>query len=137
MRFAAGFDELSRVRPCESSGSEHSADLSDLVNSFLEREIGDRREMEDLGDVIDGEDEQESSTPDVESRISLENLFDCQNDAVRKSITAEVAMVYREIAGDDRFSSSPDFKRRLMARLRSRGIDAGKLNSKRGKRKKN
>ncbi|KAG6412214.1 hypothetical protein SASPL_124885 [Salvia splendens] len=42
-RMAAAFDEMSRDRSFESGSSQHSADLSDLVNSFFEREIREQR----------------------------------------------------------------------------------------------
>ncbi|CAA0826489.1 Protein of unknown function (DUF506 [Striga hermonthica] len=55
-RVAAAFHEMSRIQSWESSGSEHSADLSDLVNSFLEREFSDRKigsaEEEEDGDEV-------------------------------------------------------------------------------------
>ncbi|XP_051135868.1 uncharacterized protein LOC127254680 [Andrographis paniculata] len=129
VRFAAEFDELSRVRPCQSSGSEHSADLSDLVNSFLEEEIGEQRRNE--GVAIDDDGDLESNS-EIESRASLEILFDCENDAVRRGVRAAVESEYIQLVagGGNSSSSSPDFKRRLMHRLRSRGIDAGLCKSK-------
>ncbi|KAL8046014.1 hypothetical protein ABFX02_08G151300 [Erythranthe guttata] len=130
-RFAAAFDGAAKARSWESSGSEHSAaDLSDLVNSFLERESREERESEDQ--FVDDEDTDENEV-DFESRDLLKDLLDCGNDAVRGSIHAAVEKAYREVvsggAGSNS-SSSPDFKRRLMARLRSRGFDAGLCKSK-------
>lgn len=128
-RVAAAFDEMSRVRSCESSGSEHSADLSDLVNSFFEREIREQRTSEEDGDQdrngneID-DDESESNSPDFEFQDSLRKLFDRENDCVKRSIRAEVEKAL-EVVGDR--NSSPEFKRRLMAQLRSNGFDAGEL----------
>ncbi|KAI3466522.1 hypothetical protein Pfo_023185 [Paulownia fortunei] len=131
-RVAAAFDEFARVRSCESSGEEHSADLSDLLNSFFEREIREQRKSEEVdphkdGNVFDDE-ELESNSPDFESRDFLKNLFDSEHDGVKRSIHAAVEKAYREFGGGK--SSSPDFKRRLMARLRSRGFDAGLCKSK-------
>ncbi|KAL0321089.1 UNVERIFIED_CONTAM: hypothetical protein Sradi_5370400 [Sesamum radiatum] len=132
-RVAAAFGEAGRVRSCESSGSEHSADLSDLVNSFFEREIREQRKREDhqvdFGKVDDDDDDEvESNSRDFESRDSLKDLFKFENDAVKRSVHAEVEKAYREIGGGK--SSSPDFNRRLMSRLRSAGLDAGLCKSK-------
>ncbi|KAG8385806.1 hypothetical protein BUALT_Bualt03G0083600 [Buddleja alternifolia] len=134
-RTAAAFDEVVRVRSCESSGSEHSAaDLSDLVNSFLEREINEeRRSTEEIDLDIDAEseinDESEgNNSADFELQDSLKNLFDRKNDGVKRSIHAEVEKALREEIGDK--NSSPEFNRRLMARLRNRGFDAGLCKSK-------
>lgn len=130
-RVVAAFNEVPWVRSCESSGSEHSADLSDLVNSFLEREIIEQRKGEEVvdqdkaGNEFDDDDELESNSPDFQSRDVLKNLFDHENDTVKRNIHAEVQKAYREVGGCT--SSSPEFKRRLMARLRSRGFDAGEL----------
>lgn len=126
MNFRRAFDEIPRVKSCESSGSEHSADLSDLVNSFLERETTqERRGHEELVDQDKDDDEEigRSNSPDLEARDVLKNLFSHENDAVRRSIHEEVVRAYGEAGGC--LSSSPDFKRRLMARLRNRGFDAG------------
>lgn len=132
-RMAAAFDEMARVTSSESSGSEHSADLSDLVNSFFEREIREQRTKEDRLDrgnkdanEIDDESDQNNS-PDFEIEDSLKNLFNPENDddVVKRSIRAEVEVALGDLSGDK--SSSPDFKRRLMARLRSGGFDAGEL----------
>ncbi|KAK6133248.1 hypothetical protein DH2020_033009 [Rehmannia glutinosa] len=129
-RIAAVFDEASRSS--ESGGEENCADLSDLVNSFLEREIGEQRNSVDRdkdGNVFDDEDEEiESKSTEFESRDLLNNLFDSENDAVKRRIHAEVEKAHREVGGGK--SSSPDFKRRLVARLRNRGFDAGLCKSK-------
>ncbi|KAI3456527.1 hypothetical protein Pfo_013190 [Paulownia fortunei] len=130
-RVAAAFDEMARVRSCESSGSEHSADLSDLVNSFFEREIREQTTSEEVDQDIDGNeinDESETNSPDSEFQDSLKKLFDRENDGVKRSIHAEVEKELEEAVGDK--NSSPDFKRRLMVRLRSRGFDAGLCKSK-------
>ncbi|KAL6546806.1 hypothetical protein OROMI_022527 [Orobanche minor] len=138
-RVAAAFEEMARVCSCESSGSEHSADLSDLVNSFFEREIRDRKgndeEVDDPADaadeiINDGEtDCRMSNSPhQIDLRDSLKRLIDSENDAVRKSIHVQVEAALEEVSGDE--DSPQDFKRRLMARLRSRGFDAGLCKSK-------
>ncbi|KAK6149691.1 hypothetical protein DH2020_017216 [Rehmannia glutinosa] len=127
---AAAFDEMARVRSYESSGSEHSADLSDLVNSFFEREISDQRRNDEdqveLGVDVDeiNDDENESNSSDhFEFQDSLKKIFDRENDAVKSRIHAEVEAAVEEVAANE--NSSPEFKRRLMAQLRSRGFDAG------------
>ncbi|KAL3627407.1 hypothetical protein CASFOL_028770 [Castilleja foliolosa] len=137
-RVAAAFDEMAKVCSCESSGSEHSADLSVLVNSFFEREISDRkirandedvldRDFSDADEVNDGE--IEVISPDqIESTESLKRFFDLGNDAVKRSIHAEVEAALGEVSGEK--DSLPEFKRQLMARLRSRGFDAGLCKSK-------
>ncbi|GER44906.1 hypothetical protein STAS_21819 [Striga asiatica] len=129
-RVAAAFNEMSRLQSCESSGSEHSADLSDLVNSFLEREFNDRKigsaeEEEDSDEVNAGEAEIDAMDDQIELRDSLRKLFDLQDDAVKRSIHAEVEAV---VSGE--IDSSTEFKRQLMARLRGRGLDAGLCKSK-------
>ncbi|KAG6418990.1 hypothetical protein SASPL_121198 [Salvia splendens] len=130
-RVAAAFDEMSRDRSFESSGSEHSADLSDLVNSFFEREIREQRII--VGGDGDGGgddeieiDEDESGSNSQDSRIhdSLRKIFDL-GDGRSISIAVEKAL---EVVGDN--DSSLEFKRRLMARLRSSGFDAGICKSK-------
>ncbi|XP_075524293.1 uncharacterized protein LOC142556697 [Primulina tabacum] len=138
-RIAAAFDEVVRAgRSCESSGSEHSADLSDMVNSYLEREImeyGESEEVKDQeeegGEEMVDDDESETNSPDSELEDSLKNLlFDHENDDgdVKRRILAEVEAAIGELGGNG--SSSPDFKRRVMVRLRSRGFDAGLCKSK-------
>ncbi|KAL7126607.1 hypothetical protein ABFS83_14G199600 [Erythranthe nasuta] len=128
-RFAAAFvDTAARAAGSwESSGSEHSAaDLSDLVNSFLERESREERESEELVDNVD-QDKDENEEIDFEYRNRLKDLLYRENDAVKGSIHAAVENAYREVDGSGSSSSgssSTDFKRRLMARLRSRGFDA-------------
>lgn len=127
---AAAFDEMSRARSCDSSGSEHSADLSDLINSFIEREIreqrsdGDDDSDQDRNESEIDDDEPESNSQDFELRDSLRKLFD-HDDGVRRSILAAVEKAL-EAAGDQ---NSPGFKRRLMALLRSNGLDAGEFTS--------
>ncbi|KAK4398873.1 hypothetical protein Sango_1362800 [Sesamum angolense] len=135
-RTAAAFDQAARVRSWESSGSEHSADLSHLVNSFLESEIMreektsdqavDDQDVDGGSEIVD--DQSEENSPDFELQDLLKKLFDREEDGVKRSIHAEVEKAVGELAGDEKLST--DFKRRLMARLRSRGFDAGLCKSK-------
>ncbi|KAL8461556.1 hypothetical protein ACS0TY_032877 [Phlomoides rotata] len=139
-RVAAAFDEISRFRSCdESSGSEHSADLSDLVNSFFEREIREQKSSEDHnqdvnGNEFDDDDDDESdlsNSPDIELQDSVRNLLEGdRDDEVKRSIYTEVEKAVEgvDVGGDG--SSSPEFKRRLMAGLRNSGFDAGLCKSK-------
>lgn len=143
-RVADVFDcEVARARLCgSSSGSEHYSpdddqsltDLSDLVNSFLERECNnidiideERRDQSHVDDEVDGgricEKLSESDGGFSEARDVLQDLFGNQTDSVKRSIQEAVENNYSlpEIGG----FSSPDFKRRLMSRLRRRGFDAG------------
>lgn len=131
-RVAAAFDEISRFRSCdESSGSEHSADLSDLVNSFFEREIGEQRSSEEHdqdgnGNDFDDDESDLSNSPDFELQDSVRNLFEGdRDDDVKRGIYTEVEKAVEGAGGDE--TSSPEFKRRLMARLRSSGFDAGEF----------
>ncbi|KAL0353274.1 UNVERIFIED_CONTAM: hypothetical protein Sangu_0908700 [Sesamum angustifolium] len=135
-RTAAAFDQAARVRSWESSGSEHSADLSHLVNSFLESEIMreektsdqavDDQDVDGGSEIVD--DQSEENSPDFELQDLLKKLFDREEDGVKRSIHAEVEKAVGELAGDEKLST--DFKRRLMARLRGRGFDAGLCKSK-------
>ncbi|KAL0363163.1 UNVERIFIED_CONTAM: hypothetical protein Scaly_1271500 [Sesamum calycinum] len=135
-RTAAAFDQAARVRSWESSGSEHSADLSHLVNSFLESEIMreektsdqavDDQDVDGGSEIVD--DQSEENSPDFELQDLMKKLFDREEDGVKRSIHAEVEKAVGELAGDEKLST--DFKRRLMARLRSRGFDAGLCKSK-------
>ncbi|KAL6332850.1 hypothetical protein AAG906_015117 [Vitis piasezkii] len=143
-RVAAAFDEVVRVRPCDSWESESStelsdADLSDLVNSFLEEErVGVEEEMvEDEGGDVERETDgdligrRESYCSDSETKEALRSLLgdEASDDAVEK-IRAETELACRHIGSG---SSSKGFKRRLMNRLRERGFDAGLCKSRWGK----
>ncbi|CAN1200642.1 hypothetical protein LINPERHAP2_LOCUS45257, partial [Linum perenne] len=128
---AIAFDEaamaISLQRPCESSGSEHftdvdsSADLSDLVNSFLERDFKFDREKGD--DDGDGDDDDSFDAVgiyrDGESVSALAELINYDED--REMIRAEVERALAVIGIDEGFN----FKRRLMSHLRGAGFDAG------------
>ncbi|XP_016500684.1 uncharacterized protein LOC107819115 [Nicotiana tabacum] len=137
-RVAAAFDEVAKARLCESSGSEYSpaaaaaaslTDLSGLVNSFLERgeeEIIISDENEKL-EEINGNGE--NCFDELEIKENLMNLLGIEensSDDLNKSISVAVENVLLE--ENDR--SSPEFKRRLMTRLRDRGFDAGLCKSK-------
>ncbi|KAG9141611.1 hypothetical protein Leryth_022372 [Lithospermum erythrorhizon] len=142
-RVAEAFDDMARdgrQRLCESSGSEHSAsdeslpDLSDLVNSFLERGHDEVFNV----DYDKEEDSEEDNA--IDSKISesgveedLMSLFNNEDgDYVKVKIHAEVEKAYLELGG---IGLSPmDSKRRLMALLRERGLDAGLCKSKWDKR---
>lgn len=127
-RLAAVFEEAAaKNRECESSGSEHSpeslTDLSDLVNSFLEREEGEgEAEENDQEREVESELENNCHADFEMLKNDLESLLDSdEEDSITRNIHAEVEEACLEIGN----SSLPDFKRRLMARLRLRGFDAG------------
>ncbi|CAA3019911.1 uncharacterized protein LOC111389603 [Olea europaea var. sylvestris] len=130
-RLAAVFEEAAaKNRECESSGSEHSpeslTDLSDLVNSFLEREEGEAEEN-DREREVESELENNCHADFELLKNDLESLLDSdEEDSITRNIHAEVEEACLEIGN----SSLPDFKRRLMARLRLRGFDAGLCKSK-------
>ncbi|KAK4353749.1 hypothetical protein RND71_025943 [Anisodus tanguticus] len=123
------FDEVAKARFCESSGSEHSpmeseTDLYGLVNSFIER--GNEEEI--IIDNYGGKLEEENGLSvnffgDLEIKDKLMKLLgyeESYND-VKRNIKTFVENAWLEIG--DR-SSTADFKRRLMTRLRDRGFDA-------------
>ncbi|KAF8409639.1 hypothetical protein HHK36_005717 [Tetracentron sinense] len=141
-RVAAAFDEVARARLCESCGSEHSSDnsddiLSDLVDSFLERD--DRFEADDEEEKTKREAERNRSSEsenywsDSETKEMLQSLLGGDvsdpDDEVKLTIRAETELACRIIGN----SSSEAFKRRLMTRLRERGFDAGLCKSQWGK----
>ncbi|KAF7803817.1 DUF506 family protein [Senna tora] len=147
-RVAAAFDaDVARVttRLCESSGSEHSPesslDLTDLVKSFMERNEGEDDEAKVIrgrGDITGNEEDELEIDDDqyCKNRQMLQSLLlgDLnegvvdQDERIRnvKKIRGEVEIAYRL----DEDMSSPEFKRRLMTRLRRRGFDAGLCKSK-------
>ncbi|MED6219333.1 hypothetical protein PIB30_034767 [Stylosanthes scabra] len=137
-RVAAAFDaDVARVRLCESSGSEHSppetfTDLSDLVKSFMESSDCKACEiMEEEEHTVHGEDdvvEDRSECFDSEKMESLQDLFsrgDDEKELIRREVEVAVAS---GVAGEE--TSSPEFKRKLMSRLREKGFDAGLCKSK-------
>ncbi|XP_031128558.1 uncharacterized protein LOC116030449 [Ipomoea triloba] len=137
-RVADAFDEAAvtlRARPpCGSSGSEHSAaaaaeesftDLSGLVNSFMEKSLWEGIEVGGGGDDVD-RDEVEPEDDDGydvdETKDDLERLLSYGDvDVTKRNVYEKVEKAIRD-SGD---RSSPEFKRRLMARLRYNGFDAG------------
>ncbi|GLT46695.1 hypothetical protein SLA2020_204370 [Shorea laevis] len=134
-RLAAAFDEAAAralgVRLCESSGSEHSpaADLSDLVNSYIEKECGDvNAEQEEKENITD-----ESDWSESETKEKLEDLMGKffpngdKDEEVKQRLCAATEIVCQRICDG---SSLPDFKRRLMSSLRDSGFDAGLCKSK-------
>ncbi|KAG5561290.1 hypothetical protein RHGRI_004351 [Rhododendron griersonianum] len=148
-RVAEAFDGVSRARLCESSGSEHSPenyslDLSDLVESFFEREGREEGENgDDNGSEVDSlenetkqgecDDHEENDQSEWESKeLLLRGLLfgggdQGDDDQVKESIRAEVERASR-VVGDG--PERPGFKRRVMTRLRERGFDAGLCKSK-------
>ena len=94
-----------------------------MVKSFLERE-----EEENCG--VDEESEPKRSDPsegncddDSELRETLRGLLGCGDDAVKRNICYETEKAC-VVSGD---GLEAGLKRRLMARLRERGFDAGEL----------
>lgn len=126
-RVGAVLDEEAKARLYESSGSVHSAaetltDLSYLVKSFLENEGVADQENDEADRLVESS---ETNCSDSEIIHTLKRLFNCQadDDKVKRSIHTAVEEAFREVGNYG--SSSSDFKRRLMARLRDRGFDAG------------
>ncbi|KAJ1427154.1 hypothetical protein SESBI_09809 [Sesbania bispinosa] len=119
-RVAAAFDaDVARARLFDCSESEHlpaesSADLLDLVQSFMERE----GEVEDRqGEVIEN-----FECSDSEKREMLQEIFGVDDCEAKEKIRKEVSELAWGIVGD---KSSSEFKRHLMSCLRDRGFDAG------------
>ncbi|KAK3038922.1 hypothetical protein RJ639_027550 [Escallonia herrerae] len=151
-RITAAFDDLARARLCESSGSEHSAaessaaDLSDLVNSFLERE-GNEVELRDdeheeetdkkkkkkkKKKSSEGEEgvEPERCSFDSEAKEVLMSLVgggkveeEGEDSPLKRMVCAEVEKACRSLL--DQGVAAEGFKRRVMTSLRQRGFDAG------------
>jgi hypothetical protein len=127
-RLAAAFEsnEVARVRLCESSGSEHSpensADLSDLVKSFMEKNSVRAVLEEEDGVVHDKEDCDFESNDYSEKKEILQEIFYAADDEVEEKIRREAEFAIQLVAGD---KTSPGFKRLVMSRLRERGFDAG------------
>ncbi|CAN4114674.1 unnamed protein product [Withania somnifera] len=139
-RVAVAFDDVEKSRICESSGSEHSpaleslTDLSGLVNSFLEN-----REEEGDMNVDDEKLEKITISGDVdtdcldESEIkenlkSLLNSDENSGDDLKRSVIR--AVLENVLVDEQNYRSSPEFKWRLMSRLRDRGFDVGLCKSK-------
>ncbi|PWA92216.1 PDDEXK-like protein [Artemisia annua] len=133
---AKAFEVAANLNYCESSGSEHSPktmmDLSDLVNSFIED--GDHGVVVDDNDFgimsINDECCSDHGIDDdtEEAKESLKRLFGSANgdDHVRQKLVLDVEKVWRRSSPHELSQS----KRRLMARLRDKGHDAGLCKSK-------
>ncbi|KAI3983762.1 hypothetical protein MKX01_001166 [Papaver californicum] len=140
-RVAEAFNEGAKAaRICaESSGSEHSAvdtspdDLSDLVDSFLERRYDDGEvdSKEEHEKVVKAKKKKRSNDDldgfmdDSETKHMLKTLclgFGDDSKVIRK-IRHETEVAFK----DDGLSSAAEdgFKRQLMTRLRQSGFDAG------------
>ncbi|KAF6159185.1 hypothetical protein GIB67_032802 [Kingdonia uniflora] len=138
-RVTAAFDEMARARLCESSGSEYSADsltdLSDLVNSFIERD-DERSDGDEDKRECERESERKRSGSGLagftfcsgpETKEMLHDLLQCDGyDQVKESIRVEVELAVRVLGTGE----SDGFKRRVMNHLRERGLDAGLCKSK-------
>ncbi|KAJ4830805.1 hypothetical protein Tsubulata_016944 [Turnera subulata] len=149
---AAILKEAARARVCESSsGSDHYGsvdnnsedDLSDLVNSFMEREYQNQLLLGGGGElqqqIKDKEDDQYYDDDDhhhhSRSSVSidmLENLFDSKEDLQEEVNNIQRACDQIIAAEQATSSSSPSKshaliinKRTLMSGLRDRGFDAG------------
>ncbi|RZC81764.1 hypothetical protein C5167_044346 [Papaver somniferum] len=143
MRVAEAFNEgVKAARICaESSGSEHSAvgetspnDLSDLVDSFLERGHHDNvqvdsQEHEKVVKVKkrkgSNDEDLDGFVNDSESKDMLKSLLSGFGDdsQVIKRIRVETEFAFKDIGMNS--SAEDGFKRQLMTRLRQRGLDAG------------
>ncbi|XP_058200328.1 uncharacterized protein LOC131315212 [Rhododendron vialii] len=130
-RVAEAFDEAAAKarRLCggdQYSPPETAEDLSDLVKSFMERGeeggLGEEREGNSIGSESDGD------CSDWELRDELSALLGCgDDDQVKRNIREEVE---KACGGVGNGLTSPGFKRRVVARLRDRGFDAGLCKSK-------
>lgn len=130
-RVSAAFDDVARARLCDSSGSDrseenNSAELSDLVDSFLERDVielvrddQDRNTEEEIKSDFNSENYW-SDTMTLEMLQSL--IGGDHGDDVKRKIRDELEMNCRSL---ENFQAE-GFKRRLMTILRRRGFDAGK-----------
>ncbi|KAI3498973.1 hypothetical protein L1887_34762 [Cichorium endivia] len=133
-KVAEAFDVADKVGDCDSSGSEHSIetmkDLSDLVNSFIEN--GDGVVDKDFDRKIDDECNSDGIDDDMEEiKESLTALFRSKmGDSVRTNLLIEVVKAWRRVTEDNSSPLVPGSKRRLMARLRDQGLDAGLCKSK-------
>ncbi|MCL7035032.1 hypothetical protein MKW94_026757 [Papaver nudicaule] len=143
-RVAEAFNEGAKARICaESSGSEHSAieqtspdDLSDLVDSFLERgydedEVDSKEGQNTYEKVVKDKKKKGSSDDndfmdDSETKDMLRSLllgYEDDSEVIRK-IRDETELTSKDI-GMSTSSAENGLKRQLMARLRQRGLDAG------------
>ncbi|EEF43787.1 conserved hypothetical protein [Ricinus communis] len=126
---AAMFNEAARLRLCERSGSEHCSpdhDLSQLVNSFIERDdhptILFMESDIKINHPPDDDNQEHYSVSDAENKNILESLLNKEDDDdVRKKIRSETEIACG-IIGE---RSSHGFHRSLMSHLRHLGFDAG------------
>ncbi|GFZ10647.1 DUF506 family protein [Actinidia rufa] len=129
-RVAEAFDDVARARLCDSRGSEHSPensmDLSNLVKSFLERESGESCEVDEENESKRSDQSDGNCDDDSELRETLRGLLGCGDDQVKRNICYET----EKACGVNGDGSEAGFKRRLMARLREKGFDAGLYKSK-------
>ncbi|KAM7270948.1 hypothetical protein ACFE04_030162 [Oxalis oulophora] len=149
-RFSIAFSKASKAataRPFSdgnNSGSEHLSpdeeedliDLSDLVNSFIEKQCfcgGNDQDVVENDDEIsldkDEDDEEEEKRGQIcycsyiGRKEMLEGLLESCNDVdIVQKIRAQVELI---AMSSSLSSSSLEFKRHLMARLRECGFDAG------------
>ncbi|KAJ0438590.1 hypothetical protein HanHA300_Chr16g0615751 [Helianthus annuus] len=131
-RMTEAFEVARKVRDCESSGSEHSPetmmDLSDMVNSFIEN--GNGVVNIDFDMQVDDESSSDGTDDDMEEiKESLRRLIE-NGDDVKRNLISKVEKANNDVVDDNRSSQSLGFKRRLMACLRDRGLDAGLCKSK-------
>ncbi|KAJ0682114.1 hypothetical protein HanPI659440_Chr16g0643751 [Helianthus annuus] len=131
-RMTEAFEVARKVRDCESSGSEHSPetmmDLSDMVNSFIEN--GNGVVNIDFDMQVDDESSSDGTDDDMEEiKESLRRLIE-NGDDVKRNLISKVEKANNDVVEDNRSSQSLGFKRRLMACLRDRGLDAGLCKSK-------
>ncbi|KAI3907418.1 hypothetical protein MKX01_036335 [Papaver californicum] len=139
-RVAEAFNEGAKAaRICaESSGSEHSTvntspdDLSDLVDSFLERgNDDDEVNFKENEKVVKAkkkkrsDDDFDGFMDDSETKDMLKTLLSGLGDdsEVLRKIRHETELAFKDIGLSS--SAADGFKRQLMTRLRLRGFDAG------------
>ncbi|KAF5182812.1 Duf506 family protein [Thalictrum thalictroides] len=140
-RITEAFDETARARLCQSSsGSDYSADdnsssaeLSDLIDSFFERNEGEECEKDVRDDGSDSESgtggttyssSYYSSSSSEAKETLLKNLFisDVDDNGVKGRIRSEIERAWKSIVNQ---KGEEGFKRQLMSQLRQRGFDAG------------
>ncbi|KAF6144949.1 hypothetical protein GIB67_013300 [Kingdonia uniflora] len=124
-RVREAFEEGSKARPCseEISGSDHSTkteDLFDLINSYYETQT--QLFFDDL--QTNSNDPFHVFHPEAKAKQTLKRMLGHNEDDIKRSIVDEVELALRYI-GSVSGISEEGFKRRLMTRLRERGLDAG------------
>ncbi|XP_021719414.1 uncharacterized protein LOC110687101 [Chenopodium quinoa] len=150
-RVAAAFDEAAKWhRPCDSSsGSEYwpesGADLSDLVNSFIEKgdhgmdhnfkiDIDEVDINEDIGNEscdanwVSDNDEDDTQRKEMLQSLLLECTSSSKKKSTRQKIWNEIDVALKLFGGFNgnvNDVSRSSFKRSLMAHLRDKGFDAG------------